>query len=96
MTSHPSPHSPEWFQALERFDAGQAAHTRQIIALAGGRDVCSVCGDRPAPAYQILKVKFAEGAVATIRLCDDCRDIRRELHGEDFIEFTETGHDRRN
>jgi hypothetical protein len=69
------PHSVEWFAALEADAPLQAAHTRRIIEMAGRNDVCSICGDQPATDY------FLEGenlplAVRTLRLCDDCHEIR--------------------
>ncbi len=39
------PHTPEWFNALDRVNPQQAAMTRQAIAAAGRDDGCSVCGD---------------------------------------------------
>lgn len=97
MPHYLKPHSKEWFAALERFDRHQADHTRKIIRLAGSAEVCSVCGDKPSSDYQILKADVPEGAVPTIRLCDDCRDVRQGLHGEDFIPFSEGAEpDRRN
>ena len=97
MSHYLRPHSNEWFAALEKFDQHQAEHTRQIIRLAGSSEVCSVCGDKPASDYQILKASVPKDSVPTIRLCDDCRDVRQALHGEDFIPFSEgAGPDRRN
>ena len=84
MTTYLKPHSPEWFKALEAFDTVQAAHSRKIVELAGTPDVCSVCGDDPASDYKLIHPKPHKDAVATIRLCDDCRMIK-ERHGESFV-----------
>ena len=53
MALFPTPHTDEWFQALEDFNPLQAAITRQIVKLAGRADVCSIRGDRPASDYMI-------------------------------------------
>jgi hypothetical protein len=78
-----TPHSREWFAALEAINPQQAAHTRQIIANAGKEAVCTVCGDEPASDYRITTPNQAIDAVVSIRLCKDCRAIR-EMQGESF------------
>lgn len=80
------PHTPEWFAALERFDARQASITEQVVSLAGSEDVCSVCGDTPAHDHEIVKPVPVDGAVATVRLCDHCLDMRTGA-GEGFVPF---------
>ena len=82
--AHYSPHSPEWFRALESVNPQQAAMTKQIITSAGSPSVCSVCGDDEAKNYKIAGVQLGAGLDATIRLCDDCRSIRSKMHGESF------------
>jgi hypothetical protein len=52
-----------------------------ILKAAGRKDVCSVCGDDPAFDYKLVAPKPHTNAVATMRLCDDCRMIR-EAGGE--------------
>jgi hypothetical protein len=79
-----TPHSKEWFTALEKCSPDQAAMTKQIISLAQSSEVCGVCGDDPAQDYEVLGVNFAQGTPATIRLCDDCKSIRARMHGERF------------
>ena len=81
------PHTAEWFSALESCDSTQAAFTKQIIDLAGRTDVCSVCGDAPASDYKVVGAQFSPLIGATIRLCDDCREIRRTTNGESFVKF---------
>lgn len=71
-----TPHTPEWFSALDSCNRAQAAATKQILTMAGRDDVCSVCGDDPASDYKVVGVKFSTDIGATIRLCDDCRTIR--------------------
>ena len=88
MATYPEPHSAEWFKALEAFDEIQAAHTRKIIELAGSAEVCSVCGDEPASDYKLVHPQPHKDAVATLRLCSDCRLIR-ERNGESFLPLQE-------
>lgn len=80
MANDLQPHTPEWFEALRASNPMQAAATEQVIDLAGTDEVCSVCGDDPATDYRVTP----SGAPGTMRLCDDCRDIRRQMHGEEF------------
>jgi hypothetical protein len=86
MPLFPRPHTPEWFTALEAFDARQAQHTRQIIGMAKSADVCGICGDDPASDYKATMANIPDKAVATIRLCDDCLKIRSAA-GESFAPF---------
>lgn len=76
MPSYSNPHSEEWFAALQKFNPQQAAMTSRIIALAGRIDVCSICGDEPSTVYTLNDPNIDETAVATIRLCEDCREIQ--------------------
>jgi hypothetical protein len=82
--SHLTPHTPEWFTALERWDPPQAMMTRKVIEITGRRDVCSICGDDPASDYYLAKEHRSAGGVDTFRFCDDCVQIRRHC-GEPFI-----------
>lgn len=79
-----TPHSPEWFDALEAWNPHQAQQTRQMIRLSGNYLACSVCGDEPTRDYRLIGHDVPEGAVATLRLCDDCWRIRRDMYGESF------------
>ena len=88
MPHYLKPHTKEWFAALKKVNPQQAAQTEQIIGLAGSSAVCSVCGDKESRDYQILKMKFDRDVVATIRLCDDCREIRKMGMGEDYAPIT--------
>jgi hypothetical protein len=82
-----TPHTNEWFIALESFDGKQAAMTKQILGLAGRNDVCSVCGDEPASNYKVADRQFSPTVGATIRLCDDCREIRSSSMSESYIKL---------
>jgi hypothetical protein len=85
MPQYLRPHSSSWFEALEAYNADQAAATGMIIALAGRDDVCSICGDHPASDYEIVEEHVDADAIATIRLCQDCLGIRKEIYGETFV-----------
>lgn len=77
------PHSPAWFAILERWDPAQAMMTRKVIELTGREDVCSICGDDPAADYRLPAKYRSAGGVDTLRLCNDCVQIRQAL-GEPF------------
>lgn len=81
--SHLTPHTPEWFAALEQWDPPKAMMTRKIIELTGRTDVCSICGDDPASDYRLEEEHRPAGGADTLRLCEDCVRIRR-ASGEPF------------
>jgi hypothetical protein len=85
-SSHLTPHTPEWFAALEQWDPPKAMMTRKIIELTGRTDVCSICGDDPASDYRLAEEHRPAGGADTLRLCNDCVGIRREA-GEPFMPF---------
>jgi hypothetical protein len=62
----------------------QALRTGQILEQTGREDVCSVCGDEPAADFLIPADSSLPYAVMRIRLCRDCKVIRRQ-QGE-FLE----------
>ncbi|MGN6739117.1 YiiX/YebB-like N1pC/P60 family cysteine hydrolase [Dyella sp.] len=78
------PHTDEWFAALSRWNPAQAKMTRFVLEDAGRKDVCSVCGDNPAEDYRLDEGHRPAGGVDTLRLCDDCLQIRR-ASGEPFM-----------
>lgn len=71
------PHTPEWFAALCETHPHRAAMTCQVVTLAGRLDVCSICGDLPAPVYDDLDPPYLP-----LRLCDDCLTMQRDGFGE--------------
>lgn len=77
------PHSEAWFSALAHWRPAQAMMTRSVVAGAGRADICSVCGDRPAADYRLEEDQRPVAGIDTLRLCDDCLNIRRGV-GEDF------------
>lgn len=68
------PHTPEWFASLREWDPKQAAMTEAAVRTAGSADVCSVCADDPARDYALLTMPTV--GPGTLRLCEDCFDIR--------------------
>lgn len=79
------PHSPAWFLAMDNWDPVKAAVTRFVIDQEGRDDVCSICGDEPAADYRLERAFRPAGGPDTLRLCDDCLEIRR--HGGDPFEL---------
>lgn len=77
------PHTPEWFSAFAHWSPAQAAMTRHVVESAGSPEVCSICGDGPAADYRLPVDQRPPAGVDTLRLCDDCLQIR-EMGGEAF------------
>lgn len=89
---HLTPHTHEWFAALEQWDPPKAMMTRKIIEITGRMDVCSICGDDPASDYYLEGEHRPTSGADTLRLCDDCVWIRR-ASGEPFIPLSEDRED---
>jgi hypothetical protein len=89
MTKVLTPHSHEWFEVLLQSNHQQARHTAHIIRLAGSAEACSICGDRGATDYQMPQQEYAPGIVATIRLCDGCKEIRERALSVEFLKLEE-------
>ena len=85
MTPHLKPHTSEWFKALETLNPRQASHTKHILSLAVSDAVCSICGDESNRDYKLVNQEAAHWPVSTMRLCDDCLEVRRTMHGENFV-----------
>jgi hypothetical protein len=77
-----TPHTSEWFAALAAWNPHQAAHTRSILQQSGSNSVCSVCGDEPVRDYRLVGPGIPDGAICTLRLCNDCWRIRANMHAE--------------
>lgn len=73
------PHSKDWFAALRRINPRQAELTERVIRLAGREDVCSICGDTESAVYRMVG-----DPGLTLRLCDDCKRIQKDMHGASF------------
>lgn len=85
MAPYLKPHTAEWFKALETVNPPQAAHTKHILSLAVRDAVCSICGDESNRDYKLLSEEAAHGPISTMRLCEDCLEIRRTTHNENFV-----------
>lgn len=86
--SHLTPHTPEWFEALEQWDPPKAMMAQKIMELAGRTDVCSICGDHQPRDYFLEGKHTPAGGVDTLRLCDDCVRIRR-ANGAPFMPLSD-------
>jgi hypothetical protein len=82
-----TPHTPEWFRAMQDFDPVKAEIAKDAIASSGRAEVCSICGDLPADDYQIIDRYMPSNAVATIRLCDDCLRFKVTVDNATFIPY---------
>lgn len=71
-----TPHTPEWFAALDSFDPEQASVVRQVLKHAGRTDVCGLCGDPSAKDYQAIPRDLTIHPASAMRLCDSCRELR--------------------
>lgn len=68
------PHTPEWFTSLREWNPQQAAMTKAAIAAAKSSDACGICADEPARDFALINPVAA--GPGTLRLCDDCYNIR--------------------
>jgi hypothetical protein len=50
-----------------------------IVEDAERNDVCSICGDDPAQDYRLEEPFQSAGGVDTLKLCEDCFEIRRDM-----------------
>ena len=82
------PHSEEWFAVLSRQNPQQASMVRTVLEVCGSTEVCTFCGDDPVLDYRLIEAG-APDFVMTVKLCDDCRKIRKEHHGETFVPLTQ-------
>ena len=73
------PHTSEWFAAMAGIKPLHAAHAATIIQKTGKKEVCTVCGDEPAPVGTLNP-----GLPITLRMCSDCQEIRKGTYGETF------------
>jgi hypothetical protein len=87
MPLYPTPHSPEWFAAVQETDPTQAVMAHSAIQIAGGStDVCGMCGDDSPADYQVVNPAMPKYAVATLRLCEECHQVREE-GGEKLLPY---------
>ena len=73
------PHTPAWFRELRRIDPKKAAITNASVERTGQVDGCSICGDTPAPTFELVSEPWLP-----LRLCADCVEIRVRFYGEHY------------
>lgn len=73
------PHTDYWYSIVDRVEPALAALSRAAVSAESSIDVCSSCGDQPAPAYRLLNDAETMPGVPSLRLCDDCVQIRRGM-----------------
>jgi hypothetical protein len=66
------PHTGAWFEAMLWTDTMRALYAGAIVNQAGHLEVCTACGDTPAPVYDDLEAPFLP-----VRLCADCVELLR-------------------
>ena len=85
MSLYLTPHTPEWFAAMDTFDPSQAQLTRQILKIAGRLDVCGVCGSKNCDDYKVTPRDKTVHSASTLRLCEICRDLRAVVLKEQHV-----------
>lgn len=75
----PIPHSDAWFEASLETNTQQAMLTGIVVDRAGRLDVCSICGEDPAPVYEL-----PGDPGLPLRLCKYCLEIRTWMFEEHF------------
>jgi len=82
------PHTKEWFEQLRQLNPSEVLRLEEIFALAGSREVCGGCGSRNAADYE--RSGLPQGSCpGTFKLCMDCIEIQRTLHGVAYILMTD-------
>jgi len=73
------PHTSYWWSVIDRVEPTLGALSRQAVSSTGGNEVCSSCGDEPACQYRVVNGAENMPGVPSLRLCDDCLEIRRGM-----------------
>ena len=73
------PHTPYWWSVIDRVEPRLAALSRHAVSSEDSTDVCSSCGDHPAYPYRVVNGAETMPGVPSLRLCDDCIEIRRGM-----------------
>ncbi|MDE5461549.1 MULTISPECIES: YiiX/YebB-like N1pC/P60 family cysteine hydrolase [unclassified Bradyrhizobium] len=73
------PHTPYWWSVIDRVEPRLAALSRHAVSSEDSTDVCSSCGDHPAYPYRLVNGAETMPGVPSLRLCDDCIEIRRGM-----------------
>lgn len=80
------PHSEYWYSIIDIVEPKLATISRHAILSEHRIDVCSSCGDYPAQSYRLVNGVETMPGVPSLRLCDDCIDIRRNM-GNQLLPF---------
>ena len=80
------PHCAYWYSIVDRVEPNLAALSRSAVAAEGSTEVCSSCGDQPTTAYRMVNGAQAMLGVPSLRLCEDCVEIRRGM-GNELMSF---------
>ncbi|WP_168331792.1 YiiX/YebB-like N1pC/P60 family cysteine hydrolase [Rhizobium leguminosarum] len=80
------PHTPAWFATVDRVEPKLGMMARASISVAKSLHVCSLCADEPVTDYRLVNGARAMPGVPSLRLCDDCIEIRRGF-GEELEPF---------
>jgi len=88
MSLYLTPHTHEWFAALDEFDPAQAAVTRHFLKVASRVDVC---GDKNAINYNAISKELTIHPASTMRLCVACRDLRAAVLRGKYIPLESLG-----
>lgn len=84
------PYTIEWWQHLTEMAPHQAAMANMNARQSGidaGKMVCQICGDNDAKDY--VRPDY-QGPELVGRLCDDCREIQRDMHGLQTVPYEES------
>lgn len=81
------PHTDEWFAQMDIDEPQKAAMTRHVLSMENRRDVCSICGKDPAPAYRREGPALPGLLTPTLRLCESCLAERMQSYNEAYVPF---------
>lgn len=81
------PHTDHWWSLIDRVEPKLAALSRHAVSAEGRTDVCSSCGDYPSHAYRVVNGAETMPGVPSLRLCDECLEIRRGIMGNLLMPF---------
>ncbi|MGY8633546.1 YiiX/YebB-like N1pC/P60 family cysteine hydrolase [Bradyrhizobium sp. 14AA] len=81
------PHTEYWWSLIDRVEPKLAALSRHAVSAEGRTDICSSCGDHPANAYRVVNGAETMPGVPSLRLCDECLEIRRGIMGNLLMPF---------
>lgn len=74
------PHSEYWYSIIDRVEPRLGVLSRHAVAAAKSVEACSSCGDQPSLDYRLVNGAEVMPGVPSLRLCDDCIKIHRDMH----------------